>query len=331
MKRNIWHTLIRPSTLKFYQEGKRTPGYSFYDFLHGYVYGRWPYLYIGIGTGEHFLAKFIGPLYQFIHKILMALNLINRELAANGGTSTLEEGSSATFADTYHGKVVPLASATRLVSIKEDIQLNNLEKVIPYTKARDIILHNPEHILALECPCRSARANPCLPLDVCLIIGDPFVSFVETHHPRRARRITQSEAADILKAENQRGHVHHAFFKDAMLGRFYAICNCCACCCGAMQAHRNGTPMLAASGYISQVEADYCIACGDCVEACQFEAISLAEYHAVVNEQECMGCGVCESICVQGAHNLIRAPSKGQPLEITELIQAFEKASYERN
>jgi hypothetical protein len=26
------------------------------------------------------------------------------------------------------------------------------------------------------------------------------------------------------------------YYKDAMLGRFYAICNCCACCCGAMQA-----------------------------------------------------------------------------------------------
>jgi tRNA (Thr-GGU) A37 N-methylase len=27
-------------------------------------------------------------------------------------------------------------------------------------------------------------------------------------------------------------------YKDAMLGRFYAICNCCSCCCGAMQAHQ---------------------------------------------------------------------------------------------
>jgi hypothetical protein len=25
-------------------------------------------------------------------------------------------------------------------------------------------------------------------------------------------------------------------YKDAMLGRFYAICNCCSCCCGAMEA-----------------------------------------------------------------------------------------------
>ncbi|UCH59566.1 MAG: 4Fe-4S ferredoxin [Anaerolineales bacterium] len=324
MKRNIWQALIRPSTIEFYQEGKRTPGFTFYDFVHGYVYGRWPYLYIGIGTGEHFLAKTLGPLYMFINEFLAVLNMMNSKLGANGGAASMDEESKVAFADTYHGKVVPLASATRLVSVNEDIKLKNLEKVIPYTKARDIILQNPDHILALECPCRSARENPCLPLDVCLIIGDPFANFIETHHPNRARRITQREAAEILKAENQRGHVHHAFFKDAILGRFYAICNCCACCCGAMQAHQNGTPMLAASGYVSQVEADLCIACEDCVDTCQFGAISINDYHAMVNEQECMGCGVCESICVQGAHTLMRAPAKGEPLEITELIQAFE-------
>ena len=326
MKRNLWHTLVRPSTLEFYEEGRRTPGYTLLDFLHGYVYGRWPYLYIGIGTGEHFLAKTIGPIILLIQEFLAALNFMNGQPEANGGTTVPREETDLTWAESYHGKVVPLASATRLVSIQENIQLKNLEKIIPYSKARDIILHNPDHIVALECPCRTSRQNPCLPLDVCLVVGDPFASFVEAHHPRRSRRITQSEAVEILKAENQRGHVHHAFFKDAMLSRFYAICNCCACCCGAMHAHRNGTPMLAASGYISQVDADLCIGCGDCVEACQFGAISLNEFCAVVSGQDCMGCGICESICLQGAHTLLRDPSKGEPLEISELIRDFEKA-----
>jgi hypothetical protein len=42
---------IKPSTQAFLLEARNTPGYSFFDFLHGYVYGRWPYLYIGIGKG----------------------------------------------------------------------------------------------------------------------------------------------------------------------------------------------------------------------------------------------------------------------------------------
>ena len=47
----------RPSTLSFAREALLAPGYSFFDWLHGYVYARWPYLYIGIGTGEHPLAR----------------------------------------------------------------------------------------------------------------------------------------------------------------------------------------------------------------------------------------------------------------------------------
>jgi ferredoxin len=190
------------------------------------------------------------------------------------------------------------------------------------TRARDLILKNPDHILALDCPCRSARENPCLPLDVCLIVGEPFASFVTEHHPSRSRRISVDEAVEILQAEDERGHVHHAFFKDAMLGRFYAICNCCACCCGAIQSHQRGTPMLASSGYVAHVEEDLCIGCGECQEACQFGALSLDDYQSVVDEAQCMGCGVCVSKCEQGALELVRDAGKGEPLEILELMSA---------
>jgi Pyruvate/2-oxoacid:ferredoxin oxidoreductase delta subunit len=228
--------------------------------------------------------------------------------------------STNTTADGYHGKVVTLEAATQLVTVDEPIRLKNLEQVIPYTRARDIILQNPDHIIALECPCRASRENPCLPLDVCLIIGEPFANFVAEHHPRRSRWITSAEAVEILGAEDERGHVHHAFFKDAMLGRFYAICNCCACCCGAMQAQRNGTPMLADSGYVCQVEEDLCIACGTCYESCHFGALSENGYVTVVAVEKCMGCGICVSKCDQDAITLVRDSSRAEPLEIQSLM-----------
>ena len=40
------------------------------------------------------------------------------------------------------------------------------------------------------------------------------------------------------------------------------VCNCCSCCCGAMQAWQNGTPMLASSGYEGDVEPAACVGCG---------------------------------------------------------------------
>jgi heterodisulfide reductase subunit A-like polyferredoxin len=109
------------------------------------------------------------------------------------------------------------------------------------------------------------------------------------------------------------------YYKDAMLGRFYAICNCCSCCCGAMEAQRNGTPMIASSGYVAQVDAGLCAGCGECAEVCQFGAISV-DGVALIDAAACMGCGVCVAHCPQEAIDLLRDATKGEPLEIQKLI-----------
>jgi NAD-dependent dihydropyrimidine dehydrogenase PreA subunit len=303
---------LRASTQSFFHEANRLRGYTLGDFVHGYVYARWPYLYIGIGAGEHWLARVYKPILRLFNRIF---------------PHRTESEDQITFADTYHGKVVRTSAARQLVMVQEEIQLRELEKIIPYRLARDIILQNPDHIVVLECPCRASRPNPCLPLDVCLIVGEPFASFVLEHHPHRSRAISQAEAAQILEDEHARGHVHHAFFKQAMLGRFYAICNCCSCCCGAMQAWRNGTPMLASSGYVSHVDTALCTACGICVEACPFDALEMGDDFVLVSQEACMGCGVCVSSCEQGALSLLRDASKGEPLELFELLDSQEFSS----
>lgn len=309
--RSLKDKIIAPSTWEFYRQGRRIPGYRLIDFLHGYIYMRWTYLYIAITTGEHTLAKRFAPF----------LNRVSRWLTGED-YSREEIDHTVTWVDTYHGKVIPLEAAHQLVTVKENINLPNLEKIIPYPLARDIIMQNPDHIVVLECPCRSARPHPCLPLDVCLVVGEPFASLVIEHNPQRSRRITSQEAQEILHQEDERNHVHHAFFKDAMLGRFYAICNCCACCCGAINAHKNGNPMLASSGYVAAVDSDRCLACGVCITGCQFEALSLGVLTVNIDETKCMGCGVCISKCDQGALSLVRCAEKGEPLEIRQLISA---------
>jgi Pyruvate/2-oxoacid:ferredoxin oxidoreductase delta subunit len=300
-------TPLQKPTKSFFLEAKKVPNYSWFDKIHGYVYGRWPYLYLGIALGEHPLAKRMGPILGVFSRLFPPKDQ--------------DDPNRKTSADTYHGKVVSTEAAAQLVSVTEDITLPDLEKVIPYPRARSIVLKNPDHIIALDCPCRSARENPCTPMDVCLVVGEPFASFVAESQPDHTRWITSEEAVEILQAERDRGHVHHAFFKDAMLDRFYAICNCCECCCGAMNAHRNGTPMLASSGYIARVDEDLCASCGDCETACQFGAIATEEGGAIIDWEACMGCGVCSAHCPQDAISIQRDENKGIPLEIHKLME----------
>ena len=97
----IW----KDSTLAYFKAARRTPGFSLFDFIHGYVYLRWPYLYIAIGTGEHRYTKWIRPLANIIGKLLTS---------SNG-----DPANKPTVAETYHGKVVPLEAAKQLVWCKK--------------------------------------------------------------------------------------------------------------------------------------------------------------------------------------------------------------------
>jgi Pyruvate/2-oxoacid:ferredoxin oxidoreductase delta subunit len=308
-------SLISQSTRDFYHEAKKQEDYSFIHFVHGYIYARWPNLYIGIGKGDHPIRKKLPFIFTLWDKLFPPH-------PQRSSRHSLSEASH-THADGYHGKVIPLESARELVMVKEPIRIPDLEQVIPYTQARAILQQDPDHIAVLECPCRAYVENPCLPMDVCLIIGEPFASFITEHSPTKSRWISQEEAVAILEAEDRRGHVHHAFFKEAMLNRFYAICNCCECCCGAMMFHKQGVPMLASSGYIASIDQDSCAACGECHDFCQFFALSFSDDGVTqVNFDKCMGCGICVSKCPQDAIELVLEPSKGIPLEIRNLIGA---------
>jgi heterodisulfide reductase subunit A-like polyferredoxin len=117
------------------------------------------------------------------------------------------------------------------------------------------------------------------------------------------------------------------YYKGAMLHRFYAICNCCSCCCGAMEAQRNGTPMLTSSGYVAQVDADLCAGCETCAEFCQFAAISVDDGLACIDAAACMSCGVCVAHCPQEAISLQCDPAKRESLEIQQLIAEAVKTS----
>jgi Pyruvate/2-oxoacid:ferredoxin oxidoreductase delta subunit len=262
--------------------------------LHGYIYGRWIKEYIG------FLMNVVYP--------------------------RVGKGGRKWLTDHYHGKVLPLELAEAIVQVDRDIPLHDLEHVIPYPVARDLVLKSPPDIAVFQCGCRQNRAEPCEPVEVCMVIGQPFVDFVLDHHPQSSRALTQEEALNLLQAEHERGHMHTAWFKDAAMDRFYAICNCCRCCCGGLEAMtRYGARSLTSSGYVAQVDAELCSGCATCADLCSFDAIQVNGSSAI-SWEECMGCGVCVGHCPSEAMSLVLDERKGTPLDVRLMLPELQPA-----
>jgi ferredoxin len=234
------------------------------------------------------------------------------------------------ISETYHSKVVRLDDANRIININKNIDIRNLDQVIPYKYAKDIVLKNPQNIVAYECGCRGQKKDSCKPSDVCLVIGEPFVDLIRMFQPFRSRRISQKEALRILKEEDKRGHMHTAWFKTALLDRFYAICNCCSCCCLGIQfMNEHQMKTILPSGYRA-INGEDCTGCGECSKYCQFNAIEMTTYsdngkerkkYNIVAER-CFGCGICESKCKKENISLICDPEKGVPLNIEQLVKS---------
>ena len=305
---------ISPAKKQFISKAWKSQQNIPWDFLHAYFYARWPYKYIALANSDHGIIHLVKKFTSVLNKLLPNKKLPKPvELVAGKATGTT--------ADYYHGKVLPVENAQNLLMINEPVRVPDLEQVIPYHRARALILENPDHILQVKCPCRMAKKSPCQPLDVCLIVGEPFASMIYQHYPSRSRWVSPHEACEILATEDARGRVHHAFFSEMMLGRFFAICNCCSCCCTAMKSHHHGTPMLAPSGYLAKVDQDLCSACFECEPFCQFGALSRILDSILIDRDLCMGCGICTSKCPMGAITLHLEPEKGIPLEIFSLME----------
>ena len=228
---------------------------------------------------------------------------------------------------THHAKIVSAEDARRLITVDKPIEWRDLEHVVPFDVARDVVISSPSKIAVAPCACRVAaqrrgdRDPECGPVDTCLLIGDPIATFV-VEHQDGARFIDAEGALGIVSAASARGNIHTIWFKDAAGDRMYALCNCCPSCCVGQKARAAGFSPVAASGHVARVESSRCTSCGLCEAACPFDAIHVpSEGVAVVDEPACMGCGACAAVCGDAAVGLVRAEGAVGPLPWERLCE----------
>ncbi len=141
------------------------------------------------------------------------------------------------------------------------------------------IIENAKAISVGPCSCRRSRrlmGEGCghLEEDMCMYIDDNAISFSKNGEHRL---ISKEEAYEILQRAEDNGLVHDVNQSPGFDG-VTAICNCCGCSCYALRiTELFRAPEGVRSNFIAKVNKDNCVACGQCVENCQPNAVRLGQ------------------------------------------------------
>ncbi len=169
--------------------------------------------------------------------------------------------------------------------------------------------HKMEH---LGKKCRHEQMN-------CLTFNEGAESFIRHG---LAKKITKTQAKKILQDAEKNGLVQ---FGESVQDNALFICNCCDCCCEALNAYKRfGHRGIQHSNFRAVINNETCIKCGLCTRICPVRAIS---DRPKVSIHDCLGCGVCVQKCPTNSISLEKTPTKFIPKDPFErmIFEAIDK------
>ncbi len=160
--------------------------------------------------------------------------------------------------------------------------IENNSKTASYDEVATLI-DNAFAVSVGPCSCRRSRrlmGEGCghLEEDMCMYLNDNAINMSKLG---AHRLISKEEAYEVLKRAEDNGLVHEINqtpgFEDTT-----AICNCCGCSCYALRiAEMFRSKNAIRSNYVARVDKSKCVACGQCVENCQTNALRLGQKSCV--------------------------------------------------
>lgn len=164
-------------------------------------------------------------------------------------------------------RVIPIETA-----IDGETRRASYEEVSKYLNDSDIFSVS-------DCSCRTSReimGEGCghLKEDMCIQLGHAAEYYIRTG---RGKEITKEEAFEIIKRAEENGLMHQIPNLDGT-GKTHAICNCCGCSCLSLRtAGMFLNNDMVRSNYVSHVDKEKCVACGECVQVCPVNALKLGQ------------------------------------------------------
>jgi Pyruvate/2-oxoacid:ferredoxin oxidoreductase delta subunit len=187
----------------------------------------------------------------------------------------------------------------------ESLRVLPIEEVIRSTRILDAesaraMVRNSRRTAVQRCPCRVREKRCDNPLDVCISL-DEFADYVVSRE--LGTEIGRQEALSLIERCEDLGLVHQTVNSDAP----DVICNCCPCCCSLLRSiiHHGIRTASASSRFRPVVNADTCINCLACTDACHFSAMIDDQGQRGFVAANCFGCGLCAHKCPQSAIELV--------------------------